>query len=147
MLAPFQILAIPYRFDYAHRLYCVFHRADCDQWQFVSGGGEDDESPADAAVREICEECSIEDVKLLPLKSVCSIPTNVFAEKYLRNWPADTYVVPEYAFGFLCDADIHLSEEHDDYAWLSYEAACERLSWDSNRTALYELHKRLEAKP
>ena len=122
MRAPFQILAIPYRFDHAHRLYCVFHRADCDQWQFVSGGGEDDESPADAAVREICEECSIEDVKLLPLKS-------------------------EYAFGFLCDADIHLSKEHDDYAWLSYEAACERLSWDSNRTALYELHKRLEAKP
>ena len=22
-------------------MYCVFHRADHDQWQFIAGGGED----------------------------------------------------------------------------------------------------------
>lgn len=146
MRAPFQILALPYRLNAEQRLYCIFHRADCDQWQFVSGGGEDNESPADAAVREIFEECSIEVVELLPLKSVCSIPTNIFPEEYLKNWAADTYVVPEYAFGFLCETDIRLSEEHDACIWLPYEAAREKLTWDSNRTALYELHKRLEEK-
>lgn len=42
MRAPFQILAIPYKIVNGSPLYCVFHRADFDQWQFIAGGGEDD---------------------------------------------------------------------------------------------------------
>lgn len=56
MRAPFQILAIPYKIINSSPLYCVFHRADFDQWQFIAGGGEDDESPVQAAKREISEE-------------------------------------------------------------------------------------------
>ena len=41
MRAPFQILAIPYQIVDGSPLYCVFHRADHDQWQFIAGGGED----------------------------------------------------------------------------------------------------------
>jgi len=55
MRAPFQILAIPYRVT-PELQFCVFHRADIDQYQFVAGGGENDEKPVDAAIREICEE-------------------------------------------------------------------------------------------
>ena len=58
MRAPFQILAIPYRVT-PELQFCVFHRADIDQYQFVAGGGENDEKPVDAAIREICEETSI----------------------------------------------------------------------------------------
>ena len=43
MRAPFQILAIPYRVIDGEVQYCVLHRADHDQWQFIAGGGEDDE--------------------------------------------------------------------------------------------------------
>lgn len=53
MRAPFQILAIPYKIIDGLPLYCVFHRADFDQWQFIAGGGEDDEMPLQAAIREI----------------------------------------------------------------------------------------------
>ena len=63
--------------------------------------------------------------------------------RHLYGWPDDTFVVPEYAFAFACTDEIHLSHEHTEYAWLPYEAACEKLRWDSNRTALYELHCRL----
>jgi dATP pyrophosphohydrolase len=42
MRAPFQILALPYKIVDGAPHYCVFHRADHDQWQFVAGGGEDD---------------------------------------------------------------------------------------------------------
>lgn len=42
MRAPFQILAIPYRVT-PELQFCVFHRADIDQYQFVAGGGENDE--------------------------------------------------------------------------------------------------------
>ena len=49
MRAPFQVLAIPYRVSNNSILYCIFHRADCNQWQFIAGGGEDEETPLDAA--------------------------------------------------------------------------------------------------
>ena len=50
MRAPFQILAIPYRIVDGTPMYCVFHRADHDQWQFIAGGGEDNETPLAAAL-------------------------------------------------------------------------------------------------
>ena len=49
MRAAFQILAIPYRIIDGTPRYCVFHRADHDQWQFIAGGGEDEETPLEAA--------------------------------------------------------------------------------------------------
>ena len=118
MRAPFQILAIPYRRIGEDLSYCVFHRADIDQWQFIAGGGEDAETPEEAAKREIFEE----------------------------SWPADTYVVPEYAFGFVCEGALMLSHEHLECVWLYYDEAREKLKWDSNRTALYELNCRLNNK-
>lgn len=58
---------------------------------------------------------------------------------------ANTYVIPEYGFGFKCDTDICLSDEHIGFEWLNYEEAMSKLTWDSNKTALYELKGRLLA--
>ena len=143
MRAPFQILAIPYKITDNGLRYCVFHRADFDQWQFIAGGGEDDETPIRAARREILEESGLHADNIIELRSMCYIPTDIFPEKFLCHWPRDTYIVPEYAFGFLCKNDITLSHEHSEYHWLSFEEAREKLKWDSNRTALYELNCRL----
>ena len=145
MRAPFQILAIPYKIVNGSPLYCVFHRADFDQWQFIAGGGEDDESPVQAAKREISEEGGVIVDNIIELKSMCYIPTDIFPKLYLYNWPENTYVVPEYAFGFECVDEIELSHEHTECVWLTYENAYKKLKWDSNRTALYELNRRLEA--
>ena len=100
MRAPFQILAIPYRRLNGLTEFCVFHRADFDQWQFIAGGGEDNESPVQAAKREISEEAGVVVDHIIELKSMCYIPTDIFPMRYLSNWPEDTYVVPEYTFGF-----------------------------------------------
>lgn len=145
MRAPFQILAIPYRTEGGAPLYCVLHRADCGQWQFIAGGGEDDETPLQAAKREILEESGIHAEQVTPLRSMCFVPTDIFSDEYLHNWPADTYVVPEYAFGFDCRGSITLSQEHTECLWLRFDEARAKLKWDSNRTALYELHRRLGA--
>ena len=59
MRAPFQVLIIPYRKTADGLRFCVFHRSDRDIWQFVSGGGEDDEAPPEAARRELFEETGI----------------------------------------------------------------------------------------
>ena len=148
MRAPLQILAIPYKTVGGIRLYCVFHRADCDQWQFISGGGEDDETPSAAAKREIFEESgiSLSAEDLIPLTSMCYIPANIYNPKATRHWPKDLYVIPEYSFGFAWNGDILLSREHTEYRWLPMAELRELLTWDSNRTALYELDCKLAAR-
>lgn len=143
MRAPFQILAIPYRITKNGIEYCVLHRADHDQWQFVAGGGEDDETPLNAARREIFEESGITVGDIISLDSICSIPIDIFPQRYLYNWPSEMYVVPEYSFGFECNEEMILSDEHTECKWLNYENAYSKLKWDSNRTALYELNCRL----
>lgn len=144
MRAPFQVLAIPYRKrpDYQ---FCVFHRADIHQYQFVSGGGEDDELAVDAAIREIKEETNVTAESVISLTSMAYIPANVISERHRKLWSSDTYVIPEYAFGFECETEICLSDEHIGFEWLNYEDAMAKLTWDSNKTALYELNCRLHA--
>lgn len=142
MRAPFQILAIPYRQD-NEILYGLFHRSDMGQWQFIAGGGEDDETPKEAAIREIQEEASVKVTDVIELVSMAYVPANVISEKHRQYWSKDTYVLPEYHFAFECDAEIQISKEHSECIWVSYEEAMKRLTWDSNGTALYELNCRL----
>ena len=144
MRAPFQILAIPYRRN-PNLQFCVLHRADIDQWQFVAGGGEDVETPVESATREIAEETGIRVDNITKLVSMAYIPADVISERHRKHWSKDTFVLPEYHFAFECISDIKLSEEHLDYEWLDYCDAMSRLKWDSNRTALYELNCRLSA--
>lgn len=64
---PFQILAIPYRYINDTPFYCVQHRSDCDQWQFIAGGEEDKETPEEAAKREILEEGGVSIANIISL--------------------------------------------------------------------------------
>lgn len=127
MRAPFQILAIPYRVT-PELQFCVFHRADIDQYQFVAGGGENDEKPVDAAIREICEETSINTDSVIQLTSMAYVPANVIAQRHRKLWPEDTFVIPEYTFAFECKKDVVLSDEHSGIEWLSYDDAMQRLT-------------------
>ena len=123
--------------------YCVFHRSDCDEWQFIAGGGEDAETPLEAAKREAFEEGGARSEAWIELKSLSYLPVTVISEKCRRHWSENTYVIPEYTFGFECKDDIKLSREHTECVWLTYDEAMRKLKWDSNRTALYELNCRL----
>ena len=80
---------------------------------------------------------------LPPSVAMAYIPADVIAEKHRKAWGRDTFVIPEYTFGFECDGELRLSGEHDGYEWLGYEEAMSQLTWDSNKTALYELYCRL----
>ena len=144
MRAPFQILAIPYRIIDGMPQYCVFRRSDSGQWQFIAGGGEDNETLLNAAKRETLEEAGVQSNKWMPLASLCYLPVTVIAEKCRQHWNKDTLVIPEYTYAFECTDEVTLSDEHTEYAWLPYEEAVRKLQWDSNRTALYELNCRLE---
>ena len=75
MRAPYQILAIPYKRT-PELLFCVFRRADCDQCRFVAGGGEEDETPPEAAVREMKEETGVTATSVISLVSAAYLPAN-----------------------------------------------------------------------
>ena len=122
-------------------LYAVFHRP-CGMWQLIAGGGEDAETAMDAAVREAVEEGGIvvDSSKWLRLDASASIPRTAFPG---APWPSSIDVVPEYCFAVEVDGDMRLSAEHDRFAWLDHATADRRLTWDSNRVALWELRERL----
>lgn len=143
----FQVLVIPYQIDTDEQpRYLLFKRSDLNVWQWIAGGGEDDEEPEQAARRESFEEAGIpENAFLIRLDSTSSISTINFADRH--HWGTDVYGIPEYCFGIrVGDETVRLSGEHKEYVWLDYETAHARLEWDSNRTALRELHDRLLSK-
>jgi len=124
-------------------VFAVLKRADTGAWQFASGGGEDAETPLQAAQREFWEEAGFRATgKLIALDSMTSIPTDHFHVR--QPWADDYYVIPEYSFAVdVGSAKLVLSKEHTELRWVAYDEARALLKWDSNRTALWELTERL----
>jgi len=142
--APFQILVIPFRKTTEGRLeVAVFHRTDDGNWQFIAGGGEDDEPPAQAAKREALEEAGIPvSRKYFLLQSKDYVPVSEFTGR--DHWPRALDVIPEHYFAVeTAGLEIALSAEHTEFRWASCEEARALLRWDGNKTALWELGQRL----
>jgi dATP pyrophosphohydrolase len=142
--APFQVLIIPYfRTSKGMIEYAVFNRSDAGYGQFLSGGGENDETPMVAAIREAHEEAGISPKSIFfKLDSIATVPTNVF--KGHESWGKEVYVIPEHCFAVeVFSKNIRLSAEHDEYKWGDFQTASGLLKWDSNRNALWELNQRL----
>ena len=141
------MLVFPYRkADDDQFEYALVKRSDAGFWQGISGGGEDDESPLEAAKRETYQEAGIPpDSSFMQLDTVESVPVTEFKDSYL--WGDDVYVIPQYCFGVLVeDSELVLSREHTEYRWLKYEEADRLLKWGGNKTALWELDKRLRGR-
>ncbi len=97
MRMPFQVLVIPFRRTATGVEFAVLKRSDADWWHFVAGGGEEGETPLDAARRETREEIGITPKgEFMRLDSMATIPRHWFAAA--ASWPPEVYVVPEHAF-------------------------------------------------
>ncbi len=144
MRAPFQVLVIPFRKTATGLEFAVLKRSDAGYWQFVAGGGEDAETPIEAAQRETGEEIGIAaNGRLIQLDSMATVPKNCFAAS--KSWGDNVYVIPEHCFAVeVCNNVLALSGEHTECRWVGYEKACNLLKWDSNRNALWELNERLK---
>ena len=146
MRQPFQILIFPFHCTAKHDLrYAIFRRRDLGAWQGLAGGGEGDETPEDAARREAFEEAGISrDSALLRLNTVGKIAVEHFADR--MHWDPGLRTIPEYGFAVAVTSEkFRLSAEHSEYAWLDFDAAVQRLEWETNRALLRELNARLTA--
>jgi len=143
--APFQVLVLLFRrassgvYEFA-----VLCRIDDGCWQGVAGGGEDEETPTQAAIREVAEETGLSPTEpLYRLTTASHIPVRTFSTRH--EWPPNTYVIPQHFFA--CDAtaaQMRLSDEHSELRWLPVDEADAILRYDDNRTALWELNQLLE---
>jgi dATP pyrophosphohydrolase len=145
--APFQVLVYPYRtINHEQIQYALLKRADAGWWQGIAGGGEDKETPLEAAKREAYEEAAIPAAcTFMALDSMESVPVSEFRNSHV--WGEDVYVIPQYSFGVAAqDVQIVISHEHTEYGWFPYEEGCKLIQYDGSRTALWELDKRLKGR-
>ncbi|MBK8027773.1 MAG: NUDIX domain-containing protein [Chloroflexi bacterium] len=126
--------------------YALFRRADEGYWQPIAGGGEDDETPEEAARREAMEEAHLPpDGAYAALQTMTYVPTTYF--KAQDSWGDQIVVIPLHYFAVHAGSqELVLSHEHSECRWVSFEAARDLLRWDSDRTALWELDQRLRRK-
>ncbi len=143
MRAPFQVLIFPYQIISDEPRFLIALRSDIRVWQAISGGGEDDKSPLQAAKRELTEETQLDGINWQRLDSMCMLPKIFYAGH--EHWENHQYVVPEYAFSVQVTKEPQLSEEHTEFRWCNFQSASELLQYDSNRIALWEVNERLKS--
>lgn len=143
MRTPYQVLVFPFVKEGEKYYYAIFKRKDLNIWQGIAGGGEGDEKPIKTMRREACEEASI-DIKsrYIRLTSITTIPAvNICGLK----WGKEIIMIPEFAFGVeVPSKKLKISSEHTKYLWLSCKDAINKLKYDSNKSALWELDYRLK---
>ena len=145
MRQPHQILAFPYKKnENGQYLYGIFCRSGKkERWQGIAGGVEEGETYLEACKREANEEAGISyDANVIELKSISTMPVVNVTKKFI--WGEIVYLIYEHCFGIdATNENIKLSHEHTKVEWLTFEEAKKRLTWDSNRNALWELNWKL----
>lgn len=113
--------------------YLLLHY-EAGHWDFPKGAQEKNEKDEQTALREIKEETGIEDVELL----------NGFREtiKYFYKKGEET-VYKEVVFFLAKSAIEHvkLSSEHIGYAWVSFEHAMKKLTYNNSKELLEKADK------
>ena len=99
-------------------------------WQGVSGGIEPGEGAAAAALRELREETGLEPMRFYTLDAIFQL-YNVARDRI------ETVVV--FAAEVAASTDPSLSDEHDEWQWVSVERAVEVLPFAPQRIAVERL--------
>lgn len=98
-------------------------------WETVHGHIEPGELPADAALRELKEETGLAAWRLYNLSRV---------ETFYVHRRDLIALIPVFC-ALVQDSEVRLSAEHQQFAWLSWEAAGARFAWPRERRALEDL--------
>ncbi len=107
-------------------------------WDYPKGHLEKSETQWQAAVRELAEETGITDVQRVA--DFC----RRMEYRFVSSRKGAVHKRVTYFIGRTLVQDVAVSEEHVGFAWLEFDQAIARLTFDSAREILRHAHKRLE---
>ncbi len=127
--------AVIYRLWKNEPLYLlVRYKIDQNYWGLTKGHMETGEEELDTARREIYEETSIQDLTFIDgFREVISYYPSYNVFKEVVFFLAQT---SEIEVKSLCD-------EHDEFSWLSFQNALERMSYEKDKSILIKAHQRI----
>ena len=106
-------------------------------WDFPKGHVEDNETELETATRELQEETGIDNFKLI----------DNFRHKITYNIHKNNAVIPKEVIFFLGESStksIELSSEHQNYSWLNFDLAHDRLTYANAKEVLAKAKTFLE---
>lgn len=122
----------------------LFHRRAGDFWQPITGRIEPGESPEQAARREVQEETG----HTLSPDNAGLRQSFTIDPSFIGRDDLSFLFVDELTFSAIMvrDATVALdAEEHDAYAWFTFDEAFTMVRWTNDRESLVHLRKRLAA--
>ncbi len=128
MIKEFDSGAIIFRREDSHIKYLLLHYPQ-GHWGIVKGHKEGNETDIETLLRETQEETGIIDLKILP----------DFREKMSYHHSEDGKSYFKEVVIFVAETktkDVKLSFEHTDFAWLNYDDALKRITYDNTREML-----------
>jgi 8-oxo-dGTP pyrophosphatase MutT (NUDIX family) len=102
-------------------------------WEFPRGGIEKGENLEETARREIKEETGIEDVNFIK-------GFKEWIKFFLKQEGENIMKIAIFLLAETKTKEIRLSHEHDDYLWLNYEDALEKLTFDDSKKVIEKAH-------
>ena len=137
-------------FNKQHRVLLCKRNDVADSWQFPQGGIEDGETVADAALRELREETSLTDVRLIKSLDVparYTFPPEIITAMRARginNVGQDIYWSFVYFDGDEAQINLQTAEpEFSEYRWDTMQNAC-RLIIDFKKDAYLKAQSAFE---
>ncbi len=119
--------------DRQYLLLC--HQTD-GHWAFPKGKIEPGEGEIEAAIREIFEETSID--QLCPIPGFCETSRYRVRKNGKRIAKTVAYYLAE-----TTQSEVSLSMEHTDFQWLPFKDAISALTYDESRRILSDAHRLL----
>jgi len=106
-------------------------------WGFIKGHIEPGEDEIETIKRETKEETGITDIKFIPgFREKIEYTYTMHGEKRHKT----VY----YRLAETTQINVKLSHEHVAYAWLPYEEAIKRITYDNDRNVLRKAHEYLK---
>lgn len=118
------------------RRYLVLHYPD-GHWDLPKGHVEGEETEHETALRELEEETGITDIEFI--ENYREEISYTFKNKH--NGGQHTAKTVIYFLARSNEKEVKISHEHQDYKWLPYDAAFNKVSFDNAKNLLRKAEK------